>query len=237
MIDRLSLGGPVLARVYAALVYVASLVLLFGAAVLTATHARVAFIFVFLPGVLLAVLSIFIWSGRRSAMLLALAVATVLELMMVANDPGNWGLFLAMPVVFGVLTVLAFIVPEPSRVAGQASRIADEVYAAVVYFSGLLAAFMAPFNHSRHFGWIGVGLYALSVGAVLGGLSVAIWRGKTWAMLAAFALALAHWLVFAGIDRSFWLNVPHLAAPVVSGILTAVCIAAAARAKAKVKTG
>jgi hypothetical protein len=231
MIGRLALGGPVLAWVYAALVYVASLILLFGAAVLTATHARVAFIFIFLPGVLLAVLSPFVWSGRRSAMILALVVAAVLELMIVANDPDNWWLFLAMPAVFAVCTVLGFIAPSPGGVAAPASRVADEVFAALVYFAGLLAVFMAPFNHSRHFGWIGVGLYALLVGVVLGGLSVAIWRGRTWAMLAACALALAHWLLLAGIDRSFWLHVPYLAAPAVTAILTVVCIAAAARAK------
>jgi hypothetical protein len=43
-------------RVYAALVYIASMALLYGAAVLTGTHAREAFIFVFLPAVIFAVL-------------------------------------------------------------------------------------------------------------------------------------------------------------------------------------
>src|SRR5258708_22608643 len=62
MNDLMSRSGPVVARVYAALVYVASLALLFAAAVLTSTHAREAFIFVFLPGVLLAVMSRFIWT-------------------------------------------------------------------------------------------------------------------------------------------------------------------------------
>jgi hypothetical protein len=59
---------------------------------------------------------------------------------------------------------------------------------------------------------------------LLGGLSVFVWRGKVWAMLASFALTLAHWLVLASIDPSFWASIPYVAAPVVSGILTAVGI-------------
>jgi len=219
------LAGPLLARVYAALVYLTSLVLVFGAAVLTGTHARQAFIFVFLPGVLLAALSVFIWSGRRAAMILALAVAVAVELMMTGSEPQNWWQFLAVPVVYGALTIAGLMAPV-DRGSELPHRVADEVYAAVVYFAGLLAAFMAPFNHSRHFGGLGVALYALVVGAGLGGLSVLIWRGKVWAMIATFALALAHWLLLAGIDPSLWRSFPFIAAPVISGILTVVSIAA-----------
>jgi hypothetical protein len=232
---RTMLAGPLLARVYAALVYLASLVLVFGAAVLTGTHAREAFIFVFLPGVLLAVLSVFIWSGRRAAMILALAVAIAVELMMIGNDPRNWWQFLAVPVVFGALTVAGFSSPA-GRGGEPTHRVADEVYAAVVYFAGLLAVFMAPFNHSRHFGGTGVALYALLVGAGLGSLSVLIWSGRRWAMIATFALALGHWLLLAGIDPSLWRSLAFIAAPVVSGILTVICIAAGARAKTATKT-
>src|SRR5262249_49764374 len=105
------LAGPLLARVYAALVYLTSLVLVFGAAVLTGTHARQAFIFVFLPGVLLAALSVFIWSGRRAAMILALAVAVAVELMMTGSEPQNWWQFLAVPVVYGALTIAGLMAP------------------------------------------------------------------------------------------------------------------------------
>src|SRR5882724_5318051 len=104
MIDRMSRSGPVVAGVYAALVYVTSLALLFAAAVLTSTHAREAFIFVFLPGVLLAVLSRFIWTGSRSAMILAFAVSVALELMILGNARESWGAFIALPVLFGMLT-------------------------------------------------------------------------------------------------------------------------------------
>src|SRR5712691_3320450 len=116
---RTMLAGPLLARIYAALVYLASLVLVFGAAVLT----------------------VFIWSGRRAAMILALAVAIAVELMMIGNDPRNWWQFLAVPVVFGALTVAGFNSPT-GRGGEPTHRVADEVYAAVVYFAGLLAVFM-----------------------------------------------------------------------------------------------
>ncbi len=111
----MSLWGPVLARLYGALVYVSSLALIFFAAMLTGTHARVAFIYIFLPGVLLAVLSPFIWSGSRSAMLLAFAVAVVVQFLIVGSDPLNWWLFLAMPVVFGALTVVGLVATVPER--------------------------------------------------------------------------------------------------------------------------
>ena len=234
--DVLPRSGPIIGRAYAVLSYVASLMLLFGAAVLTSTHARVAFIFVFLPGILLAVLSRFIWTGSRSAMILAFAVAVALELIVVDNSPESWGLFLALPVLFGMLMAAGLAAASPPS-AGVRARIADEVYAAVVYFAGLLAVFMAPFNHSRSFGLPSVALYALLLGLAAGALSVFIWRGRIWAMIAAFALALAHWLALASMDSSLWGSLPNIAAPVVSGILTVVCIASAARTKRAERTG
>jgi NADH:ubiquinone oxidoreductase subunit 6 (subunit J) len=231
----LSRRGPLVARIYAALTYVASLVLLFGAAVLTSTHARVAFIFVFLPAVLFAVLSVFIWSGHRAAMILTFAVSVVLELMLAGNARDDWAPFLPLPVVFGMLTIVGLVVPWQRPNDRTPARAADEVYATVVYFAALLTAFMAPFNHSRNFGLPVIGLYALVAGLVLGALSVCIWRGKVWAMMAAFALALAHWIVLAALDPLLWQSVPFIAAPVVSGVLTAICVALAARDKRRAR--
>jgi NADH:ubiquinone oxidoreductase subunit 6 (subunit J) len=225
----ISRSGPVVVRIYAALAYVASVALLYGSAVLTSTRARVAFIYVFLPGVLLAVLSVFIWNGRRSAMILAFAVAVVLELIMVDNSPDDWATFLPLPVVFGLLLGLALATPVAPAPGAAPARLGDEVYAAVVYFAALLTAFMAPFNHARNFGLPGAAAYALVAGLVLGALSVLIWRGKVWAMVAVFALSLAHWLAQAKLDPLLWESVPFIAAPVVSGILTFVCVAAAAK--------
>src|SRR5215468_10584023 len=125
-----SLAGALLARIYAALIYLSSMLLMFGAAVLTSTHARASFIFVFIPGVLLAALAVFVWSGKRSAMILAFAISVVVELMLVGNDPANWWLLLAMPMLFGVLTAAGLLLPS----AGEKppGRVADEVYAAMV---------------------------------------------------------------------------------------------------------
>jgi hypothetical protein len=95
---------------------------------------------------------------------------------------------------------------------------------------------MAPFNHSRNFGLPAVSLYALLLGLVAGALSVFIWRGRIWAMVAAFALSLAHWIALANIDPLLWDNLPNIAAAVVSGILTTTCIGLALRANARSNT-
>jgi hypothetical protein len=223
-----SLAGVLLARIYAALIYLSSMLLMFGAAALTSTHARVAFIFVFIPGVLLAVLAVFVWLGKRAAMILAFAVSLVVELMLVGNDPANWWQLLAMPALFAAFTAGGVILVPKGE--DPPARVADEVYAAMAYFAGLLAVFMAPFNFFRQFGAPGAALYALVVGLTLGGLSVLIWRGRLPAMIAAFVLSLAHWLVLAGlVDPSFWSNIAFIAAPVASGILTVVCFALTSR--------
>ena len=98
---------PGVARLYGAIAYAASLALILLAAMLTATRARDAFIFIFLPGVLLAVLTPFIWSGSRSAMLLALAVSVVLQIMVAGGGSLDWRLFLPMPAAFTALTIAA----------------------------------------------------------------------------------------------------------------------------------
>lgn len=79
MNDRMPRNGAVFARAYAALAYVCGLILIFGAAGVADTHAAGAFIAILLPGVLFAMLSPFIWSGSRSAMILAFAVSAVFE--------------------------------------------------------------------------------------------------------------------------------------------------------------
>jgi hypothetical protein len=73
------------------------------------------------------------------------------------------------------------------------------------------------------------------VGLLLGALSVLIWRGKVWAMIAAFVLSLAHWIVLALLDPVLWQSMPYIAAPVVSGVLTVLCIALAAQEKRRAR--
>src|SRR5262249_2741718 len=157
--------------------------------------------------------SVFIWSGHRAAMILTFAVAAVLELMLAGNARDDWAPFLPLPLVFGMLTIAGLVVPWQRPNAPTPARGAGAVDATVVYFAALLTAFMAPFNHSRNFGLPVIGLYALVAGLVRGALSVCIWRGKVWAMVAAFALALAHWIVLAALDPLLWQSVPFIAAP------------------------
>jgi hypothetical protein len=228
--DNLIARGPHIGRVYAAFTYFAAIALLFGAAVLTGTFAREAFIFVFVPGALLSALTPFIWSGSRAAMILALVVAAVLALITTGSSLPNRWFFVLLPIVCAALTVLALFAVIPRAETNW--FVADEVYAALVYFAGLWTAFMAPFNHSRLFGWPGIAIYVLIVSLSLGLLSALIWRGKAWAMVAACAASLAHWIVLARIDSSLWPSAYDLAAPIVSGILTAISIASARRRKA-----
>jgi hypothetical protein len=191
---------------------------------------REAFIFVFLPGVLLALLSPFIWLGKRSAMLLAFMVAVVVQVMIFDSDHMDWRIVLPLPVLFGALTLAGVL--GGSRLAPPAAPpppgVWVEVFAALVYFTGVLAVFMAPFNHSRHFGWAGISLYAALIGVATGTLSLLIWQRGIVAMIAAFGLALVHWFVLGSIEPALWRNIPHIAAAVVSGVLALLCIAAAA---------
>jgi len=225
MKDFISRSGTLVARAYAAVSYLASLALLFAAAVLTGTRAREAFIFVFLPGVLLAVFSRFIWNGSRAAMILALAVAVALAATLGGSE--EWAPVIALPVVFAILTGAAFVAASPA--AAPPSRVADEVYATVVYLAALLAVFLAPFNYSRSFGLAGAGLYALLVGPALGALSALIWRGRIWAMVAAAALASVHWFVLAKFDPLLWRSVSNIAAAAVAAALMLACVTLARR--------
>ena len=214
---------------YAALTYASSLALIFLAAMLTGTRARDAFILVFLPGVLLAVLSPLIWRGRRSAMLLALAVAVVVELMIPDGGPLNWRLFLPIPLVFGALAFVGVASTGRAADGGPQPGATVEVFAVLVYFCGILAVFMAPFNHSRNLGWPGVAIYAALVGSVAGGLSASIWWGSIPAMISAAALSLLHWLALAWVDPALWRSAPHILAPAAFGILTLACILSSER--------
>jgi hypothetical protein len=157
-------------------------------------------------------------------MILAFALGLGVEWMVAVNDPASWGYLLVLPIVFGLLTALGLAAAPPAHACATA-RVADEVYAAVVYFAALLVVFMAPFNHSRQLGPQTVALYALAAGIVLGVLSVQIWRGRIWAMVAAFALSLAYWLTLGIMSPVLGRSLGFAVAPVVSGVLTIVCVA------------
>jgi hypothetical protein len=228
---------PGVARLYGVIAYAASLALILLAAMLTATRARDAFIFIFLPGVLLAVLTPFIWSGSRSAMLLALAVSVVLQIMVVGGGNLDWRLFLPMPAAFTALTIAAFASANRSVEPAAGGGVLAEVFATAVYFSGVLAVFMAPFNYSRLLGWPGLVLYAAMVGLAAAALGALIWRGSIWAMVATFALSLLHLVVLGQLDPALWRNVPNIAAAAASGMLAMAGVAAAIARRAAPASG
>jgi hypothetical protein len=234
MTDRTLSDVPLVVRIYAALTFACGLALVYVAAGLTDTHANGMFIFVFLPGLLLVALCPHIWSGRRWAMILALAVAIALELMAVANDPGIWWLLLAMPVVFAALTATGLARTPGGSYRVIERRVEDEVYAAAVYLYALLLAFLAPLDLTRIFGRADVTLYALGLGLVLGWLSVAIARGHVGAMLAAFAPLLLHGLAICWFVPDLAHSAPYLAASAAALVLTVVCLIARRRSKATV---
>jgi hypothetical protein len=60
---------------------------------------------------------------QDSVRLLHIAVSVVFEIMVAGNEPANWWLFLAVPVVFGALTAVGHFVNSP-RAAYGTSRIA-----------------------------------------------------------------------------------------------------------------
>jgi hypothetical protein len=61
-------------------------------------------------------------------------------------------------------------------------------------------------------------------GATYGALSVFVWRGKIWAMIAVLVLTLAQWITLATLDPSFWRDPTFFAAPIVSAALTLACV-------------
>ena len=73
--------------------------------------------------------------------------------------------------------------------------------------------------------------YVLLFALVVGIMCIPIWRTRLWAMVAALALALIHWLSLASLNESFWTNPWYVGAPVVFGALTVLYLLAVSRAK------
>jgi hypothetical protein len=193
---------------------------------------------VYLPalGVIFAILSIFIWRGRRWAMIAAFVVALLLALLMadhVVTQRRWWGVW--FPAVFGLLAVAALATRSRSvNGSGQGGNVAAEIYAAIVYLYSLVAVFLAPSVNLGAAGPRGGVVYLLLSGLIFGVLSVFIWHGRTWAMIAAFLLSLLLWLALASFHPAFWSDVAYWAAPVAFAVLTLLAIATAGRPTAAI---
>ncbi len=217
------------ARAYAAAVSVCGLGLIYLAGVITQTHAAGGAIMLLVPGVAFVVLAPLIWCASRLAMIAALAASIAFAAVFAYQDPGYWWLALPICGLFVIFTVAAIATGAKAETGGRwRAPNAAALYAVVVYLYGAVVAFQAPTNYARGLVFVGpplVTAYALVLGAVFAGLSIAIWRGRLWAMIAAFVVALLHWLALAGLDASYWRDPSYWTAPLVFGVLSAIWMA------------
>ena len=230
MSDTRQLAGLIVVRVYGALVCLAGLLLVFVAGVLTQTHAAGAAIYLLLLGAVLAALAPFIWIARRWAMLAAVAVSAIGAAHYVAQDPGDWWLAVPLPALFSVLTAGAIVAGVKAAPFGpwRDGAALIRLYSAAVYVCGVAIVFLTPLNYAGRMlvlGPPGATAYALVLGIAFAGLSIAIWRGQRWAMVAAFAIALVHWLALASLDASFLTDWTYWSVSLVFGLFTAVGLA------------
>jgi hypothetical protein len=224
---RLPFDGRKIARTFAWVTYVFSLLLAFLAGSLADTHAAGAAPFVLFPGLGLAVLSPFIWFGTRWAMVLAFLIGAGLELAAALENPTEWWLFLVIPVVLGMLTLMHAIARASDSQPASQAGIFDKVHAGLVYAYSFAATFAAPIYHTWHLGAPIMSSYVLVLGVVLGAMSWLIWRGATWAMIVVWALVTMQWLVLASLDPVFWTKSAYLAPPIVFAALIIVSIVVA----------
>jgi hypothetical protein len=232
------LSDLILARLYAATVYACALLLAYAAGIISQTHAVGA------AGALLLVALVFAalappiwhaWRGRRAAMVAGAAAAVLAAAFFVVEDPKTLWIALAVPSVFVLLAAAALVsgrtgaVGAPPVIGPKAGALAAALHAAGAYVYGVVLAFVTPANYGGRMLFMGQPLataYALLLGLALGALSAPIARGRTWAMLSAFVLVSAHWLVLASFHPSFWDDAAYWTAPAVSGALTLVFLAA-----------
>jgi hypothetical protein len=114
---------------------------------------------------------------------------------------------------------------------------AAEAYAAVVYLYGVAVVFAVPAGDLGRIGLAGPRwtlLYVAAAGVAFAALAAFIWRGRPWAMIAAFALATLLWVALASLHASFWRDPTWFAAPAMFGVLTTICAAGARRENAAI---
>jgi hypothetical protein len=222
---RLPFDERKIARVFAWVTYVFSLLLAFLAGSLADTHAAGAAPFVLFPGLGLAVLSPFIWFGARWAMIVAFLIGVGLELEATLENASDWWLFLAVPVTLGPLILLHVVARTSDSEPASRAGIINKVHAGLVYAYSFAAVVAAPIYHTYHLGAPITASYALVLGVALGAISWFIWRGAIWAMIVVCALVTMQWLVLGSLDPAFWAKIAYVAPPIVFTLLTIVSVA------------
>ena len=239
----------VTARSYAAVVYLSCLILYFFAATfLLLTHAPGAAGVPLLVGACYAALAPLIWSGHRSAMVVAFAMSIAAVAIVTSESSADWWLGLPFVVIFGAFTAVSIaagirpvapVAPSGAPGAKAIAKVIAEVYAAAVYVYGFVIVVLwwdslrgtriDPWDYAdpRRF------LYVLSFALVVSLLCIPIWRARVWAMIAALALGLIHLYSLATLNVWFWTEPWYVGAPVVFGTLTVLYLIAAAIGRAK----
>jgi hypothetical protein len=222
-------GAGVAAEVFAAAAFLGGLVAVLLLPVPAEPGGRAIGVDVPVLGLVFAGLSVLVWRGSRWAMIALVVLALALAFLAGRHDFAlRRAIGMAYPALFGVLAMAALAAgAHRAGVAWSAYRVAAEVYAALVYLYAVVTAFLAPTLGAGHPGFLaprGMSLYGFATGVAFAALAPFIWRGRRWAMLAAFALALAQWLALAALAPSFWRDAAHWSAPALAALLTAICI-------------
>lgn len=230
MQPRAEIAARATRQTYAALVFLAALLMFSAAATLSQTHAAGGAIFPFMLGVGFAALAPLIWRGRRWAMIAVPLVAAAVGIALVAGDPAEWWIALPLPATFGLLAAAALATARPLQPEPAGGPVA-RLFATATYAYTLVLAMFAERSYTYQLGRPAVMLYVVPFGFVLGALGVLIWRGRIWAMVATTVFASAHWLWFAALVPSFWTNALYAAAPVAAAALTIASVIADRRAR------
>jgi hypothetical protein len=160
-------------------------------------------------------------------MVLAFLIGAGLELMAALENPTEWWLFLVIPVVLGMLTLMHAIARASDSQSTSPASVINRFHAGLVYAYSFVAAVAAPIFHTWQLGAPIMSIYALVLSVALGAMSWFIWRGATWAMIVVWALVTMQWLVLASLDPSFWVKIAYVAPPIMFALLTIVSIVAA----------
>jgi hypothetical protein len=111
--------GEIAAEVYAALVYLYSVVVVFLAPSASFAAPPGAVLYLPLLGLIFGALSVFIWRGRVWAMISAFVLSLMHWLVLASFHPSFWGqaAYWAAPAAFGIFTVLAIATTAQPKAA------------------------------------------------------------------------------------------------------------------------
>jgi hypothetical protein len=224
MAEARTIFGRWAARTYGAVAYLCGLALIFFASALTHTHAAGAAAVVLPPGAILTLLAAPIFAVHRWAMLTAAASVVGFAILIGIDDPSARPVCATVAGVFVLLTIVGVAFGSHVRAAGPGGTVITRLHAAAVCLYGGFIAWIGPQAYTYHLGAPHVSSWVLAAGAIYGALSVFVWRGHVWAMIAVFVLTFVQWVALASLDPTFWRDANFFVPPIVSAALTLVCV-------------